>query len=38
MEMRDVYKIWDRKDEGKILIGRQLPKKDSAPCSAKGVM
>jgi hypothetical protein len=33
IEMRAVYKILDRKTEGKILIGRQLPKKDSAPWS-----
>jgi hypothetical protein len=34
----DVYKILDRKDGGKILTARQLLKKDSAPCSAKGLM
>lgn len=33
----DVYKILERKDEGKILIVRQLPK-NPAPCSAKGLI
>jgi hypothetical protein len=34
VEMRVVYSILDRK----ILIGRLLPNRDSAPCSAKCLM